>query len=156
MKPEVERDMPRKLLITLVFSAMFLAAPGAEAQQSAAPQPSADSSKKSAQSSTRRTTRRRTVRRRTARVPAGSQTRPSRERYRQIQQALAEAGFDPGPVDGLWGPQSEDAMADFQEARDLEPTGRIEALSLIQLGLGPQYETPETPAQPPSGSGSAR
>jgi hypothetical protein len=60
-------------------------------------------------------------------------------------------------VDGLWGPNSEDALADFQEARGLEPTGRIDALSLIQLGLGPQYETPDTPAETPNnGSGSAR
>ena len=150
--------MLRSILITVIFSAAFLAAqPGAVAQQSASPGASADSSRKSAQASPRRATRRRPVRRRTARVPAGSQTRPSRERYRQIQQALADAGFDPGPVDGFWGPNSEDALADFQEARDLEPTGRIDAMSLIQLGLGPQYETPNTPAKTPdSGTGSAR
>ena len=149
--------MPRKILILLIFFAAFLAEAGAEAQQSASPQPSGDSSAKSAQSSRRRAARRRSVRRRTARGPAGSQTRPSRERYRQIQQALTDAGFDPGPVDGFWGPNSEDAMADFQESHDLEPTGRIDALSLIRLGLGPQHETLETPAQPPNGgSGSAR
>ena len=147
--------MPRKILMTLAFSAAFLAAPGAQAQQSASPQPSGNSAKQSAQSSPRRATRRRPVRRRTARVPPGSQTRPSRERYRQIQQALSDAGFDPGPVDGFWGPQSEDAMADFQEAHDLEPTGRIDSLSLIQLGLGPQYETPDAPDETPN-SGSAR
>ena len=149
--------MLRSILITLIFSVPFLAAPGADAQQSASPRPSADSSEKSAQARPRRATRRRPVRRRTARVPAGSQTRPSRERYRQIQGALAGVGFDPGPVDGLWGPNSEDALQDFQEARGLEPTGWIDALSLIQLGLGPQYETPDTPAEAPnSGSGSAR
>jgi len=149
--------MLRRILITLVFSAGFLVAPGAHAQQSAPPRPSADSSKKSAQPAPRRTSRRKPVRRRTTRVPAGSQTRPSRERYQQIQQALAKAGFDPGPADGAWGPNSEDALQDFQEARGLEPTGRIDALSLIQLGLGPQYETPDTPAENTnSGSGSAR
>ena len=151
------RDMSRKILIGLIFSAAFLAAPGAEAQQNSSPGGSADSSIKTAQSARRRAARRRSVRRRTARIPAGSQRQPSRERYRQIQQALTDAGFDPGPVDGFWGPNSEDAMADFQEAHDLEPTGRIDALSLIRLGLGPEYETPGTPAETPaSGSGSAR
>jgi hypothetical protein len=46
-------------------------------------------------------------------------------------------------------------MADFQEAHDLEPTGRIDSLTLIQLGLGPQYETPDAPDETPN-SGSAR
>jgi len=147
--------MLRNIPILLVFCAACWAAPEAKAQQSASPRPSADSSGKSSQApaASRRTTRRKPVRRRTARVPAGSQTRPSRERYLQIQQALVKAGFDPGVVDGVWGPNSEDALQDFQEARGLEPTGRIDALSLIQLGLGPQYETPEPPK---SGSGSAR
>lgn len=80
--------------------------------------------------------------------------RPSRERYTQIQKALIEAGFDPGPADGIWGPNSMNTLADFQEDRGLEPTGWIDALSLIQLGLGPQYKTPNTPAEPP-GSGAA-
>lgn len=150
--------MRRSILIALVFSAVFLAAPESEAQQSAPPRPSVDSSEKSAPApAPRRTTRKRTVRRRTARVPAGSQTRPARERYLQIQQALVKAGFDPGPVDGVWGPNSEVALQDFQEAQGLEPTGRIDALSLIQLGLGPQYETSDTPSQTrKGGSGLAR
>ena len=151
--------MLRSILILLVFCAAFLTAPEANAQQSASPRPSADSSGKSAQApaASRRTTRRKPVRRRTARVPAGSQTRPSRERYAQIQKALIEAGFNPGTPDGVWGPNSEVALQDFQEARGLEPTGRIDALSLIQLGLGPQHETRDTPAETrKSGSGSAR
>ncbi len=80
--------------------------------------------------------------------------RPSRERYTQIQKALIGAGFDPGPTDGLWGPNSMNALADFQEDHGLEPTGWIDALSLIQLGLGPRYETPDTPSETP-GSGAA-
>ena len=153
----MDRNMLRSIWVTLVFSAAFLATLGASAQQSASPRSSTDSSKKSEQASPRRASRKKPVRRRTARVPAGSQTQPSRERYRQIQQALADAGFDPGPVDGVWGSNSEDALQDFQEARGLEPTGRVDALSLIQLGLGPQYETPDTPAETTkSGSGSAR
>lgn len=148
--------MLRSLLIAFALSVLLVAPPGVVARQSASPRPSAGSSKKSSKSSAvrRRSTRRRSARRRTARIPRGSQRRPSRERYRQIQQALAAAGFDPGVVDGFWGPNSEKAMADFQEAHDLEPTGRIDALSLIRLGLGPQYDTPADSSK--SSSGSAR
>jgi hypothetical protein len=48
-------------------------------------------------------------------------------------------------------------LSDFQEARGLEPTGRIDAMSLIELGLGPRYETAAAPPETPnSGSGSTR
>ena len=154
------KHMLRSLLLSLVFSVPFVAAaPGAPAQQNAGPQPSADSgnSAQAPAASQRATRRRPPVRRRTARVPAGSQTRPSRERFQQSQKALIEAGFDPGPADGAWGPNSENALYDFQEARGLEPTGRIDALSLIELGLGPNHETPDTPAETPTrSSGAAR
>lgn len=34
---------------------------------------------------------------------------------RQIQQLLAVAGYDPGPVDGVYGPMTETAVAEFQK-----------------------------------------
>ncbi len=142
------------LLICFLLSALFMAAPvEVQAQQNTFPGESVQASI----TQRSRATRRRPTRRRLARAPAGSQMRPSRERVHQIQQALLDAGFNPGPVDGLWGSNSADAMLDFQEAHDLDPTGRIDALSLIQLGLGPKYETANTPAGSPSnGSSPAR
>jgi len=77
---------------------------------------------------------------------------PSRERFAQIQKALIEAGFDPGTPDGFWGPKSVSALQQFQQDRGLEPTGRIDALSLIRLGLGPKYDAPADT----SGAGTAR
>jgi peptidoglycan hydrolase-like protein with peptidoglycan-binding domain len=149
----------RNFLFSILLVAPFLAAgPKAVAQKSAPKEAPAASSGKSAQNtSPKRTARRRPARRRTARVPAGSQRQPSRDRYKEIQQALSNAGFDPGPVDGVWGPNSEDALADFQEARGLEPTGRIDAQTLIQLGLGPNYETANSSTETPNNnSGTAR
>lgn len=142
------------LLICFVFSVLFVAAP---VEVSARLNTFPGESVQASNAQRGRATRRRPIQRRLARAPAGSQMRPSRERVRQIQQALLDAGFNPGPVDGFWGPNSATALMDFQEARDLEPTGRINALSLIQLGLGPKYETANTPAGSPSdGSGPAR
>jgi peptidoglycan hydrolase-like protein with peptidoglycan-binding domain len=70
---------------------------------------------------------------------------PSRERRAEIQKALIEAGFNPGTPDGVWGPNSVTALQDFQASRGLESTGRIDSLTLIQLGLGPKYDTPSEP-----------
>ena len=77
-----------------------------------------------------------------ARVPIG-QARPTRDRYREIQQALADAGFFPHAVDGFWGKLSEEALKEYQQEEGLNPTGRLDSRTLIRLGLGPQYESPE-------------
>lgn len=75
-------------------------------------------------------------------MPARGQLRPTRDRYAEIQAALAQAGYYHGPANGDWGPESVNALAYFQKDRGLEPTGKIDAPSLIKLGLGPKYETP--------------
>ena len=84
-----------------------------------------------------------------ARRPA--QQQPTPERYREIQQALADKGYFNGPVDGQWGPESVDALKRFQREQNLTDDGKIGSLSLIGLGLGPKRawmdQTPEK-AQP--------
>jgi peptidoglycan hydrolase-like protein with peptidoglycan-binding domain len=45
---------------------------------------------------------------------------------RQIQQELRNHGHDPGGVDGVWGPRTSNAVADFQRANGLQATGRID------------------------------
>lgn len=77
-----------------------------------------------------------------ARVPI-RQAHPTRARYREIQQALADAGYYSENIDGIWGDQSAAALKHFQDDQGLEPTGKLDALSLIRLGLGPHYESPE-------------
>jgi lipid-binding SYLF domain-containing protein len=44
-----------------------------------------------------------------------------------IQRALANAGYDPGPVDGLMGPKTKGAIEAYQTAVGLEPTGQPSA-----------------------------
>ncbi len=71
-----------------------------------------------------------------------TQTAPSADRYKQIQQALAEKGYFSAETNGQWGPESIEALKRFQQDQHLEPTGKINSLSLIALGLGPEHSRP--------------
>ena len=69
------------------------------------------------------------------------QLHPDPERYQEIQKALADRGYFKGEVNGLWGDDSVDAMKRFQTDQKLEETeGKIDARSLIGLGLGPRHD----------------
>ncbi|MBI3318875.1 MAG: peptidoglycan-binding protein [Candidatus Omnitrophica bacterium] len=46
-------------------------------------------------------------------------------RVREIQTALKNAGFNPGPVDGRMGPRTKVAIRDFQLANGLEADGKV-------------------------------
>ncbi len=70
------------------------------------------------------------------------QTVPSPERYQEIQKALADRGFYKGEVNGTWGPDSAEALKQFQASRNLPNDGKISSLSLIGLGLGPSHAFP--------------
>ncbi len=54
---------------------------------------------------------------------------------RQLQQQLNEAGYAPGNVDGVWGPETADALANFQRDQGLDPTGTLTFETLQVLGL---------------------
>ncbi|HEX4227691.1 MAG TPA: peptidoglycan-binding domain-containing protein [Bryobacteraceae bacterium] len=87
------------------------------------------------------------------------QTHPDEERYKQIQQALAGKGYFKGEVNGQWRQDSVDALQKFQldnKFPDIYSDGKINALSLNGLGLGPKHgarigeavPTPPVPAEP--------
>ncbi len=79
------------------------------------------------------------------------QTAPTPERYMEIQQALVDRGYGPGPASGTWGPEWVAALKKFQQEQNLEASGRIDALSLMSLGLGPKREAaPVVPKPVPS------
>lgn len=60
-----------------------------------------------------------------------------------LQRALKEAGFDPGPIDGIYGPQTESAVRAYQLANDMEGTGVADASTLAGLGLNAEEEDGE-------------
>lgn len=68
------------------------------------------------------------------------QLHPTVARYKQIQQALANAGYYDGEIDGKWGPESVSALQRFQTEQGITNEGKITALALIGLGLGPKHE----------------
>jgi peptidoglycan hydrolase-like protein with peptidoglycan-binding domain len=89
------------------------------------------------------------TRRKVARVRKPAyQVRPDPERYKEIQQALADKGYFKGDVNGQWGDDSVSAMKQFQADQKLPDDGKISAPALIGLGLGPKHEA--TPAAPPT------
>jgi peptidoglycan hydrolase-like protein with peptidoglycan-binding domain len=65
---------------------------------------------------------------------------PTVARYKQIQEALASAGYYDGEIDGEWGPESVAALQRFQTNRGIANEGKITALALIGLGLGPKHQ----------------
>jgi hypothetical protein len=78
-----------------------------------------------------------------------AQQQPTPDRFREIQQALADKGYFKGPVDGNWGPESTEALKRFQQEQNLDPDGKLSALSLIALGLGPRHGTASAEAAKP-------
>jgi peptidoglycan hydrolase-like protein with peptidoglycan-binding domain len=66
------------------------------------------------------------------------QMQPTTDRYKEIQQALADKGYFRGTPDGTWNGESVDALKRFQKDQNLDPDGKIGSLSLMALGLGPK------------------
>jgi peptidoglycan hydrolase-like protein with peptidoglycan-binding domain len=83
-----------------------------------------------------------------------SQMTPAPERYKEIQTALDAKGYSTRTPDGVWTPEWAGALKRFQQDRKLEPTGKLNSLSLITLGLGPKRgaEAPPPPAAAPASS----
>ena len=109
-------------------------------------------------SATKRGTRSKVKSRRTTRHTTHAyQAAPSPDRYKQIQQALADKGYFKGDVNGQWGTDSTEALRRFQSDQNLEPDGKLGSLSLIALGLGPKRITaqagPEAQTAAPNQAG---
>jgi len=48
-----------------------------------------------------------------------------RAEVKNAQQALKDKGFDPGPIDGVWGPRTTAAARNFQKAENITVSGRL-------------------------------
>lgn len=130
----------RPSLLLLPLLAFTLAAPPAamSAAQKAAVKPPGKQGNQSRAGKT--PTRRHTGRKRAARRKPRGQQQPEPERIRQIQRALAERGYEVEAT-GLWDAATVEALKRFQEdrnIRNLTGRGKLDPLTLIALGLGPQ------------------
>jgi hypothetical protein len=61
-----------------------------------------------------------------ARCHPGCTEAPGRERIKVIQARLAAVGSDPGPIDGILGPKTREALKQFQETEGLPSTGKVD------------------------------
>ncbi len=98
---------------------------------------------------------------RVARVRAPSyQTHPDPERYQEIQKALADRGYLKSEPNGQWDDNSIDALKRFQADQKLDTDGKINARTLMGLGLGPKHDggsvaSAAPPQTPPAAEQSA-
>jgi len=76
---------------------------------------------------------------------------PSEDRVSEIQQALAKDGSYAGTPNGKWDDSTTEAMKKFQESHGLSPTGKLDAKTLQQLGMGSSI----TGVAPPAPSSTA-
>lgn len=66
----------------------------------------------------------------------------------RLQKRLQELNFDPGPVDGIFGSNTEDAVCEFQEKAGLDVDGIVGPETLKALMKGVPAGEPEAPAPP--------
>jgi peptidoglycan hydrolase-like protein with peptidoglycan-binding domain len=132
--------MPRAMLLALLGTAL-LAIPV---------KPPEAASAKSAQKTKKRR------RRRSAHAAPSYQLHPDADRYRQIQQALANRGYFTGQVNGEWKDDSVAALKHFQGDQKLDGDGKIDALSLKALGLGAKHDGSTAGTVPLSAANSGR
>ena len=86
---------------------------------------------------------------------AKGQKAPTPNRISEIQQALAKDGSYAGAPNGKWDDATVAAVKKFQEARGLNPSGKLDAKTLQQLGLGSQTAGVAPPLPPVSSSSAA-
>lgn len=64
------------------------------------------------------------------------QAAPTPQRISEIQSALSNQGTYQGAPSGRWDDATVDAMKQFQSTHGLNPSGKLDALTLHKLGLG--------------------
>lgn len=128
------------------------AAPGSapSSQRSASPSKTAGA-KATAKKPARKTGRKTVSTSRRSSRKKGQQA-PTADRITEIQQALAKDGSYSGAPNGKWDDSTIEAVKKFQDAHGLNPSGKIDAKTLQQLGLGSSTAGAAAPMPPVSSS----
>ena len=58
------------------------------------------------------------------------------EMVRELQQNLQAQGHNPGPIDGIWGPETHQALSEYQQQQGLEGGGQLDTQTLSSLDIG--------------------
>ena len=72
---------------------------------------------------------------------SASASQLSESTIRAAQQALNDKGYDARPIDGVWGPHTQDAVRKFQKAQGLTESGNLDHSTLAALGVSQQGST---------------
>lgn len=88
----------------------------------------------------------------------------SSDQIRQVQQALKDKGHEVGSIDGKWGPKTQNALKEYQQAQGMSASGELDSQTLSSLGVsgsavgapgsGEQQPSPEAGGAPGSGGAS--
>ena len=60
---------------------------------------------------------------------------PAPRFVREAQRTLRALGFHPGPIDGLLGPKTKDALARYQRSERIEVTRRLDPETMARLDI---------------------
>lgn len=91
--------------------------------------------------------------------------RASSSNVKEVQQALKDKGYDPGPIDGRMGAKTKEALKSFQSASNLSATGTLNSQTAEKLGVqssgsssgsSSSMGSGKSSSSSPSGSGSMR
>src|ERR1700723_993921 len=66
-------------------------------------------------------------------APASQELSPGM--VRQVQTALQQQNLYGGPIDGVWGPQTQSAVQAYQQSHSLSATGQLDSQTLASLNL---------------------
>jgi peptidoglycan hydrolase-like protein with peptidoglycan-binding domain len=138
-------------LFLAVLGAGTLSVPAVSAQT---PSPSPTKAVHTTHSSTS-TSRSRTSTRKKVKKVKG-QAAPTAERITEIQEALSRKGVYSGAPSGQWDDSTTDAMKKFQTSNGLNPSGKLDALTLQKLGLGSETAGLAAPTPPPNSTNRLR
>lgn len=72
--------------------------------------------------------------------PAGATAEP--RFIREAQRALGELGFRPGPVDGVVGRKTRDALARYQRSQKIPVTGSLDTETMVRLDIHERVSGP--------------
>jgi hypothetical protein len=72
--------------------------------------------------------------------PAGATPQP--RFVREAQRALGELGYRPGPIDGVVGPRTRDALARYQRFQKIPETGYLDAETMVRLDIHERVSRP--------------
>ena len=59
----------------------------------------------------------------------------SREDVKSVQEALKGKGLNPGPIDGVMGPQTQQALRSFQRSQNIQQSGQLDSSTASALGV---------------------